>query len=267
MGTAICLVWLEDVSQSVVPIAGLLGVMAIGFIILEKEEAIAHIISQKLKKLWVFAGLLLFVLVGAQVNISVAWKAGAAGLMVIFLGLVARSVGTYLCVMGTDYTWKERLFCVVSYIPKATVQAAIGAVPLEAGVAGGEVILVVAVLSILVTAPLGAIGIMIMGEPILEEERRTSYGFKVLREKLQLPRVGERVRSKRYGTIWKIIEEKEVWLNQEASMKDEYRPTPAIYLRYWQPESAIQPGTGKTMEYRYSVLDSSFHSHWEIIYD
>jgi NhaP-type Na+/H+ or K+/H+ antiporter len=267
MGTAICLVWLEDVAHSVVPIAGLLGVMAIGFIILEKEEAIAHNISQKLKKLWVFAELLLFVLVGAQVNISVAWRAGAAGLVVIFLGLVARSIGTYLSVMGTDYTWKERLFCVVSYIPKATVQAAIGAVPLEAGVAGGEVILAVAVLSILVTAPLGAIGIMLMGEPILEEERRTSYGFKILRENLQLPHVGERVRSKRYGTMWKIIEEKEVWMNHEADKKDEFQPAPAIYLRYWQPESSASPGTGKTMEYRYSVLDSSFHAHWEIIYD
>ena len=267
MGTAICLVWLEDVAHSVVPIAGLLGVMAIGFIILEKEEAIAHNISQKLKKLWVFAELLLFVLVGAEVNISVAWNAGAAGLIVIFLGLVARSIGTYLSVMGTDYNWKERLFCVVSYIPKATVQAAIGAVPLEAGVAGGEVILAVAVLSILVTAPLGAIGIILMGEPILQEERRTSYGFKVLREQLELPRVGERVRSKRYGTIWKIIEEKEVWLNHQAGVKDESRPTPAIYLRYWQPESSGSPGTGKTMEYRYSVLDSSFQSHWEIIYD
>ena len=133
--------------------------------------------------------------------------------------------------------------------------------------AGGEVILAVAVLSILVTAPLGAIGIILMGEPILDEERRTSYGFKVLREKLELPRVGERVRSRRYGTIWKVIEEKEVRLNHEAGKKGESQPTPAIYLRYWRPKSAAQPGTGKTMEYRYSLLDSSFHSHWEIIYD
>jgi NhaP-type Na+/H+ or K+/H+ antiporter len=267
MGTAICLVWLEDVAHSVVPIAGLLGVMAIGFIILEKEEAIAHNISQKLKKLWVFAELLLFVLVGAQVNISVAWKAGAAGLMVIFLGLVARSIGTYLSVMGTDYNWKERLFCVVSYIPKATVQAAIGAVPLEAGVAGGEVILAVAVLSILVTAPLGAIGIMLMGEPILEEEKQTVYRFKTMRDHLQLPRVGERVRSKRHGTIWKIIEEKEVWVDGEENLRGERELIPAIYLRYWRPKADRKPGTGKTIEYRYSVIDSSFHAHWEIIYD
>jgi NhaP-type Na+/H+ or K+/H+ antiporter len=267
MGTSICLMWLEEAAHGIVPIAALLGVMAIGFIILEKEENVAHIISQKLKRLWVFAELLLFVLVGAQVNVSVAWKAGAAGLAVIFIGLVARSLGTYVSVLGTDYNWKERLFCVVAYIPKATVQAAIGAVPLEAGVAGGEVILAVAVLSILVTAPLGAIGIMLMGEPILEEEKVTAYRFKTLREKLQLPRVGERVRNKTYGTMWKIIEEKEVWLEVAGAEGLEPGPMPAIYLRYWKPDSGSAPGTGKTMEYRYSYLDSSFHANWEIMYD
>ncbi|UCG14235.1 MAG: cation:proton antiporter [Deltaproteobacteria bacterium] len=267
IGTSICLLWIEDVAHGIVPIASLLGVMAIGFIILEKEEAIAHLISQKLKKLWVFAELLLFVLVGAQVNVSVAWKAGAAGLLVIFIGLVARSIGTYLSVMGTDLNWKERLFCVVSYVPKATVQAAIGAVPLEAGVAGGEVILAVAVLSILVTAPLGAIGIMLMGEPILAEEKLAGYRFKALREKLQLPRVGERIRSKKYGTVWKIIEEKEIWLDLEETKAQEAQPTPAIYMRFWRPDTAAGPGTGKTMEYRYSFLDVSFHANWEILYD
>jgi hypothetical protein len=107
-----------------------------------------------------------------------------------------------------------------------------------------------------------------MGEPILEEEKLTAYRFKSLRETLKLPRVGERVRSKAYGTVWKIIEEKEEWL--EAPGEQELEPgatTPAIYLRYWQPESAPAPNTGKTMEYRYSILDSSFHSHWEILYD
>jgi NhaP-type Na+/H+ or K+/H+ antiporter len=259
--------WLEEAAHGIVPIAALLGVMAIGFIILEKEEAIAHIISQKLKKLWVFAELLLFVLVGAQVNVSVAWKAGAAGLAVIFIGLTARSIGTYLSVLGTDYNWKERIFCVVAYVPKATVQAAIGAVPLEAGVAGGEVILAVAVLSILVTAPLGAIGIMLLGEPILEEEKVTTYRFKTLREKLQLPRVGERVRNKKYGTIWKVIEEKEVWLEAAETAGLEPGPTPAIYLRYWKPDSGSTPGTGKTIEHRYSFVDRSFYANWEIMYD
>jgi len=125
----------------------------------------------------------------------------------------------------------------------------------------------VAVLSILVTAPLGAIGIMLMGEPILEEEKQTVYRFKTLRENLQLARVGERVRSKRHGTIWKIIEEKEIWVDGEENLRGERELIPAIYLRYWRPKPAQNPGTGKTMEYRYGVMDSSFHAHWEIIYD
>jgi len=128
MGVAVFLTWLEGAVEVWVPFASLLGVMAIGFIILEKSEAIAHIISQKLKKLWMFAELLLFVLVGAQVNIQVAWKAGLAGIAVIVAGLLFRSVGTYISLWGTDLTRREKLFCIVAYIPKATVQAAIGAV-------------------------------------------------------------------------------------------------------------------------------------------
>ncbi len=197
MGVAIVLTWLEVVCEEHVPVASLLGVMAIGFIILEKSEPIAHIISQKLKKLWIFAELLLFVLVGAQVNIHVAWKAGLAGTLVILTGLVFRSVGTYVSLFGTPFNWKEKLFCVVAYIPKATVQAAIGAVPLAAGVASGEVILAVAVLSILLTAPIGAIGIMVLGERVLDYGELSMYKFKDLRDKLALPHVGERVRSKK----------------------------------------------------------------------
>jgi NhaP-type Na+/H+ or K+/H+ antiporter len=209
MGVAIFLTWLEQALKSRVAIASLLGVMAIGFMILEKSEAIAHIISQKLKKLWVFAELLLFVLVGAQVNIHVAWKAGLAGLVVISVGLLFRSVGTYISHFGTNLSWKEKLFCVVAYIPKATVQAAIGAVPLAAGVASGEVILAVAVLSILITTPIGAIGIMVMGEKILDHGERSSYMLNDLRESMGLPRVGERIRSKEFDTISKVIEENE----------------------------------------------------------
>lgn len=270
MGTAILLTWIEEVCAHWVHIASLLGVMAIGFIILEKSEPIAHLISQKLKKLWVFAELLLFVLVGAQVNIHVAWDAGLAGLAVIAVGLVFRGVGTYLSLLGSGMDWKEKLFCVVAYIPKATVQAAIGAVPLAAGVAAGEVILAVAVLSILVTAPIGAIGIMIFGERILDHGERGAYHrFKDLREKLQIPRVGERVRSKDFGTAWKVIEEKEVWIEQRDRPADENAQSlmPAIHLRYWKEGSSEGPSTGKTMSYRYSFVDPSFADHWEILYD
>jgi hypothetical protein len=244
--------------------------MAIGFIILEKSEPIAHLISQKLKKLWIFAELLLFVLVGAQVNIHVAWKAGLAGTVVILVGLVFRSVGTYLSLLGAGLTWREKLFCVVAYIPKATVQAAIGAVPLAAGVASGEVILAVAVLSILLTAPIGAIGIMIMGESILDEGERVSFRFRDLREKLGLPRVGERVASKRFGTIWKVIEEREMWIkNPGPALRGEAANAliPAIQLRYWREDTSNGPGTGKTMSHRYSQGDQAFDDHWEILFD
>ena len=270
MGVAILLTWLESALEGYVPVASLLGVMAIGFVILEKSEPIAHLISQKLKKLWIFAELLLFVLVGAQVNIHVAWKAGIAGAVVILVGLVFRSVGTYLSLLGTPYNWKEKLFCVVAYIPKATVQAAIGAVPLAAGVAAGELILAVAVLSILITAPVGAIGIMIFGERILDYGEQSPYRFKGLREKLALPHVGERVRCKITGAVWKVIEQKEVWLEEPIAAdasKNVSNPLPAIYLRYWQEKENSKEGKGKTLSYYYTQKDPSFQDHWEILYD
>ncbi len=263
MGVAILLTWLEDESKRAgIHFASLLGVMTIGFIILDKAEPVAHIISQKLKKLWVFAELLLFVLVGAQVNVQVAWKAGLAGAAVIGVGLIFRSVGTYLSLLGTDLDWRERLFCIVAYIPKATVQAAIGAVPLEAGVQSGELILAIAVLSILLTAPLGAIGIMILGERILDYgEEKSVYRFKELREKLGLPHVGERVRSKRYNTVWKVIEEREVWDRKDGKL------VPVIYLRFWREDTSKGPGTGRTMDYRYTPESPAFDAYWEILYD
>jgi NhaP-type Na+/H+ or K+/H+ antiporter len=270
MGVAIVLTWLEAVCEKHVPVASLLGVMAIGFIILEKSEPIAHIISQKLKKLWLFAELLLFVLVGAQVNIHVAWRAGLAGALVIFIGLVFRSVGTYVSLIGTPFDWKERLFCVVAYIPKATVQAAIGAVPLAAGVASGEVILAVAVLSILLTAPIGAIGIMIIGERILDYGERSVYRFKELRDKLGLPHVGERVREKQSGSIWKVVEEKEMWVKESSAVggfDDTSRMVPAICIRYWGEEISKNSGKDKIMTFKYSQNGPSFQEHWEILYD
>jgi NhaP-type Na+/H+ or K+/H+ antiporter len=170
VAVSVLLTWLEAELKTKIAMSALLGVMTIGFILLEKTEIRAHKISQKLSKVWIFAEILLFVLVGAQVNIKVAWDAGLAGAALIFIALIGRGIGTYLSVTGTDLNLKERLFCVISYIPKATVQAAIGAVPLEMGVRSGDIILAVAVLSILLTAPVGAIGIMITGERWLEKE-------------------------------------------------------------------------------------------------
>jgi len=169
IGTAILLTWLEKTLKPFVSISALSGVIAIGFIILEKSEPIAHKISQKLGKIWVFAEILLFVLVGVQVNIHVAWDAGLAGAAVIFLGLLARSVGTFISLIKTDLNFREKIFCITAYIPKATVQAAIGAVPLSVGVKSGEMILALAVLSILFTAPVGAIAMSITGKKFLEK--------------------------------------------------------------------------------------------------
>src|SRR6056297_678115 len=250
MGVAIFLTWLENAAEGIVPIASLLGVMAIGFIILEKSEPIAHIISQKLKKLWVFAELLLFVLVGAQVNIHVAWKAGLAGIAVILVGLIFRSAGTYLSLLGTPLNFRERLFCIVAYVPKATVQAAIGAVPLAAGVASGELILAVAVLSILITAPVGAFGIKFMGERILDHSETASYRFRELREQFGLPRVGERVRSKDSDSVWKVIEEKEDWIPDSGADSPAGRLVPAVYIRFWKEDGDAQPGRGRTRTLR-----------------
>ena len=170
VAVSILLTWLEEELKTRVVMSALLGAMTVGFIILEKSEIRAHKISQKLSKVWIFAEILLFVLVGAQVNIKVAIDAGLIGAALIFIALIGRGIGTYISVIGTNLNFKERLFCVISYIPKATVQAAIGAVPLEAGIGSGDIILAVAVLSILLTAPLGAIGMTITGRRWLEKE-------------------------------------------------------------------------------------------------
>ncbi len=266
LGVAIVLTWIEHVAEKYrLPMASLLGIMAMGFIILEKQESLAHQISQKLKRIWVFAELLLFVLVGAQVNLEVAWNSGLAGLAVIGIGLVWRSVGTYVSVLGAGLNWREKVFCIISYIPKATVQAAIGAVPLEAGVPGGEVILAVAVLSILVTAPIGAIGISLYGERVLEKDDLSVYRFKTLRDQLKLPRVGQRVRHKGSGTVWKVIEESEVWVEMAPGDGGPVETVPGIYLRFWKPRPDLPAGKGKTMSHRYTPEDYSFWHHWEIL--
>ena len=173
LGISVLLVQAERMLEDVLPFAALLAVMAIGFIILEKHEHYAHELSAKLGKLWVFAEIVLFTMVGAQVDVRLAWQTGLAGAAVIGLGLVARSAGTYICLLGSNLSRGERLFVVIAYCPKATVQAAIGAAPLAAmRLAGmdtgpGEIMLAVAVLSILLTAPMGAWAIAWSGKRLL----------------------------------------------------------------------------------------------------
>lgn len=170
LASAILLNSLEGILKDKIEIATLLGVMTIGFVITEKNNAIGKALSDKFNKMWIFAEIFLFVLVGAQVNISVAIDAGLLGIVIIFFGLLGRSIGVFICTIGTNLNLKERLFCVIAYIPKATVQAAIGAVPLSAGVASGDIMLAIAFLSILITAPLGAIGVKISSHKFLDAE-------------------------------------------------------------------------------------------------
>lgn len=169
LSTAILLTGLEDLLTDVIPIASLIGVMAMGYILQEKYHIIGTRLASKFNKIWVFAEIMLFVLVGAEVNIYLALESGFLGLIIIFTGLLARGTGVLLSLIGTDLNWKERIFSIIAYTPKATVQAAIGAVPLAAGVESGELILAMAVLAIVITAPLGAAGIKFTGEKWLNK--------------------------------------------------------------------------------------------------
>ena len=170
LAVAVIFLRLEKELAPWVPFAALLAVMTLGYILLNKREKYAHEISQKLSKIWILAEMILFTLVGAEVNPEIAFKTGLIGLLIIGGGLLVRSLATWLCLSGTNLNKREKGFVVISYIPKATVQAAIGAVPLTlTHSAGAEIILAVAVLSIVVTAPLGAIAIEITGKRWLEK--------------------------------------------------------------------------------------------------
>lgn len=161
---------LENAVKGIVPFSGLLAVMSCGIAINRRRPELASRLSGKYNRLWVAAEVLLFVLVGATVDISYAAAAGAAAVLAVLGALVFRMVGVFVCVLGTKLSRKERLFCMLAYTPKATVQAAIGSVPLSLGLGCGQIVLTVAVVAILLTAPLGAFAIdltyrRLMGAP------------------------------------------------------------------------------------------------------
>ncbi|GAA0063534.1 cation:proton antiporter domain-containing protein [Clostridium sp. CTA-1] len=168
LSISIILTLIETLLKGKLEIASLLGVMSLGFVISDKIPSIGDKVSKGLNEIWVFAQILLFVLVGAEVNMVIAFKSGFLGIIIIALGLIGRSIGVLISLKGSNLNIKEKLFCVIAYIPKATVQAAMGAVPLANGVATGDIILAIAVLSILTTAPLGAIAINLSGPRLLE---------------------------------------------------------------------------------------------------
>jgi sodium/hydrogen exchanger len=153
------LVTFEHSLTGIIGFSGLLAIMSMGTGIQEKNSILAKRLSSKYSKLWIAAEVMLFVLVGATVNIKYALGASVPAILLIMTVIVFRMVGVFLCLLGTSLSYKERLFCMIAYCPKATVQAAIGSIPLSMGLSSGNIILTVAVLSILITAPLGAFAI------------------------------------------------------------------------------------------------------------
>lgn len=156
LGISFLLIELEHRLNGIIPMSGLLAIMSMAATVYKTYEVLAKRLSAKFNKLWVAAEIILFVLVGATVNLQYAVSAGAAALLIIAGALLFRMAGVMFCLLRTKLNRKERIFCMLAYTPKATVQAAIGAIPLSMGLACGDKVLTVAVLSIIFTAPFGA---------------------------------------------------------------------------------------------------------------
>lgn len=172
LGFAFLLIAVETWLEGIVSVSGLLAVVAMACVLkMKSTEFVSKRLSEKFGKLWLAAEVILFVLVGAAVDIRYTLEAGIGALVMIILALLFRSVGVWLCMLKTPLNAKERLFCVIAYLPKATVQAAIGSVPLAMGLSCGKMVLSVAVLGILITAPMGAIGIDASYKRLLENNR------------------------------------------------------------------------------------------------
>ena len=168
LSISLLLVVLEDKLTTAITFSALIAIMFIGVGLQKKREVVAKRLSVKYGKLWVAAEIFLFVLVGATVNIGYLGKVGVKALIVIIGALMFRMLGVFICLLGTNIKGKERLFIMMAYTPKATVQAAIGGVPLALGFACGDAVLTVAVLAIVLTAPLGAFAIDISYKKMLQ---------------------------------------------------------------------------------------------------
>ena len=172
LGLSFLLVSVEEWLDGILPVSGLLAVVSMAAVLkATSTEFVSKRLSEKFGKLWLAAEVILFVLVGAAVDIRYTLVAGQAAVVLILLALIFRSVGVTLCMLGTKLNLRERLFCVIAYLPKATVQAAIGSVPLAMGLSCGNIVLSVAVLAIIITAPLGAFGIDFSYKRLLEKEK------------------------------------------------------------------------------------------------
>ena len=157
LSVSFLLLELQNRLEGIVPVSGLLAIMSVGIIINQKYDVLAKRLSVKYNKLWLGAEIFLFVLVGIAVDLKYALAAGIVVILLVILALVFRMMGVVISLVKTKLNKKERFFCAVAYTPKATVQAALGTVPLVMGLSCGEIVLTVAVISILITAPFGAI--------------------------------------------------------------------------------------------------------------
>ena len=168
LGMSFFLMSVETWLKGKISVSGLLAVVSMAAVIRIKcVPGVSKRLSEKFGKLWIAAEVILFVLVGAAVDIRYTMQAGITAVLMIFVGLMFRAAGVSLCMLGTKLNKKERLFCVIAYLPKATVQAAIGSVPLAMGLPCGQIVLSVAVLAILITAPLGVAGMDLTYDKLL----------------------------------------------------------------------------------------------------
>lgn len=161
---------IEEQLKGIVPISGLLAIMSIGLTLYQTKPELAKELSERYNALWTAGEIVLFVLVGVAVDLSYVKAAGLMAILLVVCALVFRMAGVFTCLIGTKLTSKERVFCMLAYTPKATVQAAIGATPLAMGFACGNIVLTVAILSIIITAPFGAIAIDSSYKKLLEIE-------------------------------------------------------------------------------------------------
>lgn len=164
------MIGLENLLKNFISISALIGIIVVGMIILLKNPKKAKELSEGYNSLWVFFEIILFVLVGATIDFSYAINNGWKALIILLVGLLFRSLGVVLCLIKTNLSKKERIFTIIAYIPKATVQASIGGIALSMGLSCGSIILTISVISILITAPLGAILIDNLGKKLLSEE-------------------------------------------------------------------------------------------------
>ena len=171
LGLSFLLMAVETWAKPYVSVSGLLAVVSMACVLKMKcPKSVSGRLSEKFGKLWIAAEVVLFVMVGAAVDIRYTATAGGAAVVMILLALIFRAAGVCVCMAGTALNKKERLFTVIAYLPKATVQAAIGAVPMAMGLSCGQIVLSVAVLAILITAPLGAIGMDVTYRRLLKRQ-------------------------------------------------------------------------------------------------